>query len=57
MICNVEFVLNEPRVTTLERAGVTSIRSLYQVLAALELRAVIKLEPLPAQERPHKEIP
>jgi hypothetical protein len=45
MICNVEFKLTDARVRCLDGAGIHSIRDLYKVLGALDLRAIIQLEP------------
>lgn len=45
MICNVSFKLNDARVNALEKAGINSIRDLAKVLYALDLQAVIELEP------------
>jgi len=39
------FKLDSYRVNQLEAAGVRSIRDLYQVLSALDLKATIELDP------------
>lgn len=54
MICNVSFKLNDVRVNAMEKAGINSIRGLVEVLNALDLQAVIELEPKlpPPQGRP-----